>query len=231
MINRTEGYGDPEVAAAMAEVASVTWRAADPELVGVEGPEETWGAYHGLPPRIQLEDDGRTATLLSPLSYVGPDGSEWPVPTGARLDGASIPRPLWTLIGGPFEGRYRNASIVHDRYCDHHLRTWRDTHRMFHDAMRCSGVGSAQARIMFYGVYRFGPRWPDPGSEGPAAEWRPPLDLAALIEDARAIAEHGLTPEEIEALAEARDQDIEADASFEGAELPSKQDGTRAWLW
>src|SRR4051812_42589631 len=69
---------------------------------------EYWGAFIGLPPRIELLDDGRGAKLLAPLSYVRPDGSEWPVPAGAWLDGASIPRPFWSLMGGPFEGTYRN---------------------------------------------------------------------------------------------------------------------------
>ncbi|MDY6922958.1 MAG: DUF1353 domain-containing protein [Pseudomonadota bacterium] len=183
--------------------------AARPDDDVLEGVAADYGRYEGLPPRIELLEDGRMARLLGPIAYHRPDGTAWPVPAGSTLDGASIPRALWTLIGGPFEGKYRNASIVHDRYCDSHERRWQDTHRMFHDAMRCSGVGAARAGVMFYAVYRFGPRWADPALEGVAFAGDPavPTDAVAesLLCDAEAIAEHGLSPDEIVALAEARD--------------------------
>src|SRR5712692_9140850 len=31
---------------------------------------------------------------------------------------ASIPRAFWSVIGGPLEGQYRNASVFHDVACD-----------------------------------------------------------------------------------------------------------------
>lgn len=168
-----------------------------------------FGSYDGLPPRIALLPDGRGATLLEPIAYHGGDGGDWPVPAGAALDGASIPRAFWTLIGGPFEGRYRDASIVHDHYCVSRERRWADTHRMFHDAMRCSGVGRAQAGVMFYAVYRFGPRWPDPapaGLAGTMAEARPEaVDPATMMRDARAIVDGRLDPDAIAALVDHRD--------------------------
>jgi hypothetical protein len=63
------------------------------------------------------------------------------------------------LIGGPFEGRFRNASVVHDVACVIRDRPWQEVHRMFHDACRCGGVGAAKAATMYYAVYQFGPRW------------------------------------------------------------------------
>lgn len=30
---------------------------------------------------------------------------------------------------------------------------------MFYDAMRCGGVGKKKGKIMYYAVYKFGPRW------------------------------------------------------------------------
>ena len=141
---------------ALLAIAALDWRMA---LHEHEMTEASFGSYEGLPARIELLPDGRRAKLLSALTYIGPDGLPWPVDAGVTVDGASIPRAFWTLIGGPFEGRYRDASIVHDRYCDLRIKPWRDTHRMFHDAMRCSLVPSMKARVMFYAVYRFGPRW------------------------------------------------------------------------
>jgi hypothetical protein len=176
----------------------------------LEGVGEDWGAYAGLPPRVELLDDGRGAHLLAPLSYRRPDGSDWPVPTGAWLDGASIPRPLWSLIGGPFEGRYRNASIVHDHYCITKTRPWQDVHRMFYEAMRCSGTGATQAKIMYYSVYRFGPRWPslEEGLEAaPPAAFLSDAEAPSLAADAEAIHVQDLDLDEIEALADARNAD------------------------
>lgn len=173
-----------------------------------------YGSYDGTPPEIRLLDDGRAAELLKPITYHQESGREWPVPAGAWCDGASIPRVFWTLIGGPFEDKYRNASIVHDHYCITKDRVWGDVHRMFYDAMRCSGVGKAKAGVMFYAVYRFGPRWPDPSGDtvesvtfalNAADE-----DPEALVQDTRSIITDNLGPDAIEALAQARNQRLSA---------------------
>ncbi len=165
------------------------------------------GRFEGLPAKIALEDDGRSATLLEPISYVSAAETEWPVPSGAWLDGASIPRAFWSIIGGPFEGRYREPSIVHDHFCITRTRTWRDTHRMFHTAMLCRRVSGFKARIMYYAVYRFGPRWPDPDSIAEAAVPAPPeIASDAVAEsvwrDAEILRDAALDVEAIERLAD-----------------------------
>ena len=53
-------------------------------------------------------------TLLNELRYTDPKGVVWIAPAGSVIDGASIPRALWSFMGGPFEGKYRNASVLHD---------------------------------------------------------------------------------------------------------------------
>src|ERR1035441_4686270 len=45
---------------------------------------------------------------------IDPDGLEWKAPKGLVTDGASIPQIAWTPVGGPFEGLYRLAAVVHD---------------------------------------------------------------------------------------------------------------------
>ena len=166
---------------------------------------EEFGRYEGLPPQLELLDDGRMARLLSPISYVAANDEAWPVPADTVVDGASIPRLFWTLIGGPFEGKYRNASIVHDCYCDTRERSSRGTHRMFYSAMRCSGVSPTKAKIMFYAVYRFGPRWPDGGLETMAAPIQPAqADPLTFVADAQSISLLDPSLEEIESLADAR---------------------------
>jgi hypothetical protein len=193
----------PALDAVIAEIAAIS--TVEPGIV-VES-AGGHGSFSGLPAQIELGDDGRSAHLLRALTYHGETGVEWPVPSGAWLDGASIPRAFWTIIGGPFEGKYREASIVHDHYCITHTRGWRDTHRMFHEAMLCRGVAGFQARIMFYAVYRFGPRWADPGSIAEAAP-APPLDTPddaaapSLRRDAAALRAGPMSVDEIEAMAD-----------------------------
>lgn len=181
-----------------------------------------WGRFEGDFDAWFL-DDGRLCELLADYAYIQSNETRWLAPKGTKVDGASIPKVFWSLIGGPFEGKYRNASVIHDRYCDTHERPWRDTHRMFYEAMRCNGVAIAQAKIMYYAVYRFGPRWPEPGAPVPEAlEQAMPRPLTtasaqSLLADAQAIYAHDLSIDSIEYLADSRNAQT---AVLEGAIEP-----------
>ncbi len=118
----------------------------------------SWGHFVGIV-ETEWHDDGRTMTLLDDFGYVDRTGYDWKAPEGHNIDGASIPRVFWTFIGGPFEGKYRNASVVHDYECDVKQRPWRLVHRMFYNASRCGGVEETRAKVMYAAVYHFGPRW------------------------------------------------------------------------
>jgi len=118
----------------------------------------TWGQFTG-PIETRWEDDGRTMVLLSELRYTDPYGEVWVAPAGSRVDGASIPRAFWGVIGGPFEGKYRNASVLHDVAYTEQTRSWEDADRMFYNAMRCSGVGVVTAKTMYYALRRHGRHW------------------------------------------------------------------------
>jgi len=117
-----------------------------------------WGYYSGAP-ETRWNSDGRTMTLLSELRYTDPHGLAWVAPAGSIVDGASIPRSLWSVMGGPFEGKYRNASVLHDVAYEQRNRPWQDCDRMFYNAMRSSGVSAVEAKTMFYALYRFGHHW------------------------------------------------------------------------
>jgi Protein of unknown function (DUF1353) len=121
----------------------------------------TWGSFKGEVVAKWLSD-GRTMQLTEPFEYIGPGGRKWPVPKGIKVDGASIPSAFWSIIGGPFEGRYREPSVVHDFYCDVRTRKFEDVHQAFYDAMLCAGVGPKRAWLMYEAVLRFGPHWADP---------------------------------------------------------------------
>ncbi len=106
-------------------------------------------------------DDGRLMQLERDFGYRDAANVRWPVPAGTKVDGASIPPAAWPFIGGPWEGRYRNASVVHDYYCDKRNRTTAATHRVFHEAMLTSGVSKWRADVMYTAVRVGGPKWSD----------------------------------------------------------------------
>jgi hypothetical protein len=98
-------------------------------------------------------------TLVKPFAYVDPRQARWEAAAGAVIDGASIPRAFWSVIGSPFAGEFRNASVVHDVACEERIHPWRAVHRMFYEACRLGGVAAVKAKTMYYAVFHFGPRW------------------------------------------------------------------------
>jgi hypothetical protein len=144
---------------------------------------QTLGEYKGEAV-LSMLPDGRNMQLLKPFSYVDPKGQTWNVPAGTKTDGASIPRILW-LTYPPFTGKYRQAAVVHDYYCQLRSRTWKDTHKVFYEAMLTSGVPEKTAKIMYGAVYGFGPRWGTRSEQrAPAAERHPsPVAQTHLLRD------------------------------------------------
>lgn len=47
----------------------------------------------------------RRVQLLSEVVFESKDGTLWTVPAGTNVDGASIPRLLWTFAGSPYVGQ------------------------------------------------------------------------------------------------------------------------------
>lgn len=102
---------------------------------------------------------GREMRLIEPFAYLSPSKVLWDAPAGSVVDGASIPQVAWTIIGGPYEGNYREASVIHDVACVRKNRPWQEVHYVFYTAMLASGVGPIRAKVMYAAVYHFGPRW------------------------------------------------------------------------
>lgn len=116
-----------------------------------------------------IDDDAgpdREMLLMEPFGFRDANGSEWWAPKGAKIDGASIPRVLWSTVGSPFTGDYRRASVVHDYYCETKERPWQAVHRMFYEGVLAAGVPQRQAKVLYAAVYGGGPRWsPIAGAE------------------------------------------------------------------
>jgi hypothetical protein len=158
-------------------------------------------------------------TLVTELRYTDPKGEVWVAPAGSVTDGASIPRYLWSIMGGPFEGQYRNASVLHDVAYEKKKRPWQDCDRMFYYAMRCSGVSAVEAKTMFYALYKFGHHWRFPIKRAKPVKFEGQL-VARAEPIPRAIP---VNPAEIN---EARDWIQNADPSLEQIE---QRANTEAW--
>lgn len=116
------------------------------------------GTFSGEPQTTWLTEDGtqdRSVELLNEFSFTDPDAKAWIAPLAAIVDGASIPRALWTIIGSPYIGDYRRASVVHDVACveaggDKKKRRAAD--RMFFHACRAGGCSIWQSILLYLGV-------------------------------------------------------------------------------
>jgi len=157
-------------------------------------------------------------TLLSELRYADPQGVVWIAPAGSQVDGASIPRYLWSIMGGPFEGKYRNASVLHDVAYEQHNRPWQDCDRMFYNAMRSSGVSAVEAKTMYYALYKFGRHWKFPIKRGKPVKYEGEL-VARAEQIPRAIP---VNPTQV---SEARDWIRSADPSLDQIEQRADTEG------
>lgn len=116
------------------------------------------------------QTDARTCRLGSLLTFKSSDGLVWQTDVwkdgngqSGTTDGASIPKWAQPVIGDAYDESFLKAAIVHDHYCykENHVRSWRQTHRMFYDALIDLGISKIKAKTMYFAVYGFGPRWID----------------------------------------------------------------------
>jgi hypothetical protein len=117
-----------------------------------------YGKYNGSVKTEWLKD-GRKMRLLKSITYIDPKGIKWIAPVGLEVDGTSIPQFFWSLVGGPYEGKYRDASVIHDAACFQKLRSWESVHEAFFNAMLASGVDLETALEFYAAVFHYGPRW------------------------------------------------------------------------
>ena len=161
---------------------------------------EDFGTFNGELVYKAVPGKERVVETVLPFSFVDTKGKIWTVPVGSEVDGASIPSAFWSLIGGPFTGKYREASVVHDHFCKAQTETWQDTHRVFYDGMRANGVDETLATTMYGAVYFRGPRWVVTKAKTPRkpAVSGTPLQIGSKKIDIVALAaKPGITPEQV----------------------------------
>jgi hypothetical protein len=116
------------------------------------------GEFSGEPEAVWLTQDGtedRPMKILQDFYFVDPSSKKWRAPAGSVVDGASIPRALWSIVGSPYTGDYRRASVVHDVACDEaggDKKKRRAADRMFFHACRAGGCSIWQSIILYLGV-------------------------------------------------------------------------------
>lgn len=125
--------------------------------------------------------DGRYMELLEELRFTDSRGKTWTARKGERFNGASIPKPLWSVVGGPYEGAYRDAAVIHDIACEKPPlpSTWQEVHLAFYDAMLARKVDPEKAKRFYTAVLLSGHcRWDGSGKRLPPQ--RSSEDLALL---------------------------------------------------
>lgn len=119
------------------------------------GAQHNAGVFSGNPKTEWLTDANgmdRDMVLLEDFWYRDPAGRQWDAPKGSVINGTSIPQALWTVVGSPYTGDYRRASVVHDVACDTAGVNRDDADTMFYQACRSGGCGFLQAQILYTGV-------------------------------------------------------------------------------
>jgi hypothetical protein len=106
-------------------------------------------------------DKLRECYLDETFGYVDSQGTGWEAQKNDKTDGASIPSWAQPFIGLPFDPDFIRAAVIHDHYCDRHVRPMLQTHWVFYDALRTSNVSSSKAKIMYAAILIGGPKWID----------------------------------------------------------------------
>ncbi|MDS4025502.1 MAG: DUF1353 domain-containing protein [Candidatus Contendobacter sp.] len=120
----------------------------------------TYAQFEGvlslLPPGCQTTGK---CTLENKLRFTDNSNVVWEAKAGLETDGASIPPFFQPFVGKPFDESFIKAAVIHDHYCDRHVRPWRQTHRVFYEGLIDQGVSQAKAKLMYFAVYLGGPKW------------------------------------------------------------------------
>lgn len=101
----------------------------------------------------------RSCILKFPLTFTDANRRVWEARAGGITDGASIPDWAQGVIGDRWDESFLKAAVLHDHYCGAMTYSWKETHRMFYDALLALGVGAFKAKLMYYAVYVGGPKW------------------------------------------------------------------------
>ncbi len=101
----------------------------------------------------------RDVILIEDMIFYDKNGIEWFVPAGAIVNGTSIPKILWPIMGSPWVGYARRASIPHDYYYQSREHEKDLVDDMFYEAAIYDGVPHIKAHAMLLGLQITGSTW------------------------------------------------------------------------
>lgn len=141
---------------------------------------------------------GREVRLVDDFTFVDSKGNAWTAPKGFVTDGATIPGAAWSGVGGPLDGPYRDAAILHDRYCSTKERTADETHNMFHEAAIARGTDAVTAGTMYAAILIGGPTWSAKATKKGSLQMRVvPASMLPLLQSGPIGGAPKMTPEQI----------------------------------
>jgi hypothetical protein len=114
-----------------------------------------YGKFSGNPITewlVNKSGGDREMRLVQDFSFTDPKGRVWLASKGSVINGASIPRPLWSTIGSPYTDDYRRAAVVHDVACGTPGVIRKEADEMFYHACLAGGCSKIQAQILYAGV-------------------------------------------------------------------------------
>lgn len=114
------------------------------------------GALELIPPGCEQVGQCK---LKNALRFTDSANVVWEAKAELLTDGASIPGIFQPFIGSPFDPTFIKAAVIHDHYCDRHVRPWTQTHRVFYEGLIAGGVSRAKAKTMYFAVFLGGPKW------------------------------------------------------------------------
>jgi hypothetical protein len=112
------------------------------------------GEFSGNPKTMWLSDrgDDRDMQVLEDFWFIDQGGRRWEVAAGTVINGASIPRTLWSSVGSPYTGNYRRAALVHDAALARAGVARAEADAMFYSACLAGGCSQLQAKMLYAGV-------------------------------------------------------------------------------
>jgi len=108
---------------------------------------------------LRIDSETYKATTVGEFGFVDSKGISWTVPKGRVVNGASVPRTVWPILGAPLSSDYTIPIILRDYYAEIQTRPWQDVNRMFSESLLKAGVNQTKAAILYQAVVSFGPRW------------------------------------------------------------------------
>ena len=155
-------------------------------VTGTSGAEQ--GGFEG---RVVVEwlDDAFVPSVrtVEDFGFRQTKGKFWKVARGQVFNGKGMPPLFSDMVGSPYEGSFRKASMVYESATQRMTEKWDEAQRMFFEASVAEGVAPQDAKVMYLLLALQGSRWEVAGSSrcfgschgvsGPL-EWRPVVDEA-----------------------------------------------------